>query len=178
MNRISLEQSLNRVKSRLLKLEPVKNILFDYYLDGFKRREEKEEKVSIVFINCIIIFSYILCIVKYLAGFGKLSYTTKLILFDMSSLFGGIELYNRILILLCLIAGLADHSTLRWTTSGRHREWTRIFELARGQIAPDLGIASHQSEMQTKLIKAMKVIFRVVTVLWIVLSKTILVRHS
>ena len=171
MNGISLEQLSLRSYFSLFNLKPAKNILIDFYLDGFKRREKNKEKLLILLINYITILSYILCIVKYVAGFNKLSYTTKLILFDVSSLVGGIELYNRILLLLGLIAGLANHLTLRWTKCVRHREWIQMFELARGKIPQQLVIARSQIEIQIKLNKAMKLVCKMVTILWILLSK-------
>ena len=102
---------------RFFKFDQVNNRLINFYLDGFKRREKDREKPMIVLVNYLTIFSNIVCIVKLLAGFKKLSFTTKLILFDTPSLFGGIELYNRIFLVFTLILGLAVHITFRWTKS-------------------------------------------------------------
>ena len=172
MKRNSLGQLFERSDLTFFKFVPIKNNLIDFYLDGFKKREKKEEKLWIVLINYITVFSFIVCIIKYVAGFKKLSHTTKLILFDLSSLLGGIELYNRIFLVLGLVLGLITHLTLRWTTSGRHREWTQVFEYARGKVSPEFSLTRSQMiEIQPKLVKAMKVIYKTASIYWIVLSK-------
>ena len=133
MKRISFARISGLSDPRFFKFKPVNNIWINFYLDGFKRREKDKEKLLILWINYITIFSYIICIIKYLAGFKKLSYTTKLILFDASAFLGGIELYNRIFLLFVLIFGLVVHITFRWTKSETHREWTQVFELTRSR---------------------------------------------
>ena len=147
------------------------NVLINFYLDGFEKREKNKEKPLIVFINYITIFSYILCIIKYLAGFSKLSYTTKLILFDVASLVGGIELYNRILFLCGLIAGLSAQIIFRWSKSNRHREWTEMFELTRSREPHKLVKDKSQMDDLKKLVKAMRWVYRIWTSLFLFMSK-------
>ena len=141
-------------------------------LPGFKRREKNEEKPMIVLVNYLTIFSYIVCIVKYLAGFRKLSYTTKLILFDVASLLGGIELYNRIFGIFALFLGLAVNILFRCTKSEAHREWTQVFELTRSREPQKLVKDKSQMDDIMKLVKAMKVVYRIWTPLFVILSKT------
>lgn len=157
-----------------ISLEAIQNTLIDFYLDGFRRREKNKEKLPILLINSITIFSYIVFLAKTVVGFNKFSNTTKLILFDVPYLLGGIEIYNRILFLLGITLGLVVHLTLHWTTSERHREWTQIFELARGKSSQQFVIEKSQIEIQPKLMKAMKVVYKMMMALWIVLSKIIL----
>ena len=145
---------------RFFKFDRVNNSLINFYLDGFKRREKNKEKPLIALVNYLTVFCYIVSIVKYAAGFKKLSYTTKLILFDVASLFGGIELYNRIFLLCSLVLGLAVHFIFRWTKSNRHREWTQVFELTRSREVNSLVKDKTQIDELNKLVKAMRVVYK------------------
>ena len=170
MKRNLLDQLNLRSNSRFFKFEPVKNILFDFYLDGFKRREKNKEKLSIVIVNYLITISFIVCIVKYAVGFMPMSYTTKLITFDMALFFGGIELYNRIFFILGLILGLVAHIKLHWSKSGSHKEWTQLFEIRRGKDIDGVIKRSRINEA-TDLVKVMKVIYKIWSTFLFILSK-------
>ena len=159
---------------RFFKFDRVNNSLINFYLDGFKRREKNKEKPLIALVNYLTVFCYIVSIVKYAAGFKKLSYTTKLILFDVATLFGGIELYNRIFLLCSLVLGLAVHFIFRWTKSDRHREWTQVFELTRSTAPHRFIKLTSQIDNLMDLVKAMKVIYKIWNILLIVLGKIVL----
>ena len=174
MNRISLDQLSRLSDSRIYQFEPVRNTLIDFYLDGFKKREKNKEKVSIWVINYLIVFSYMVCLVKYVVGFIPMSYTAKLILFDMSLFFGGVQLYNRVFITLTWVFGLILHITLRWTKSGRHREWTQMFEVTRSKVLYRFLKGNYELDLILKLVKAMKVINIIIYPIIIVLGKIIL----
>ena len=175
MRRISFNRISEMSDPRFLKFDQVNNTLINFYLDGFKRREKDREKLVIVFVNYLTIFSYIVCIVKYLVGFKKLSYTTKLILFDVASLLGGIELYNRIFILFGLVLGLATHIKFRWTKSGRHREWTQVFELTRSREPHKLVKDRSQMADLMKLVKAMRMVYMIWTPLFFIMGIIIII---
>ena len=166
-----LDRILELSDWKFRKFEPVKNKLIDFYLDGFRRRERNKEKKSIMFINYLTIVSYIVSIVKYLAGFIPMPYTAKLILFDMSLFFGGIEVYNRIFISLALVLGLYIHLTLRWTKSGTHREWTQVLQVTRSRVLHKFMRGTIQMDIIVKLVKALKVIYTILNVLSVVMSK-------
>ena len=174
MKRIPFNRISGFSDPRFFTFEPVNSRLINFYLDGFKRREKNKEKPLILWINYITVFSYIVCIVKYLAGFKNLSYTTKLILFDGSILLGGIELYNRIVILLVLNMGLVNHIVVRWSKSDRHREWTQVFEMTRSTAPHRFIKLTSQIDNLMDLVKAMKVIYKIWNILLLVLGKIIL----
>ena len=161
MKRISFARMSELSDPRSFKFDKVNNVLINFYLDGFKRREKDKENPTIVLVNYITIFSYIVCIVKFAAGFNKLSFRTKLILFDTPSLMDGIELYNRIFVICTLILGLVVHIIFRWTKSDRHREWTQVFELTRSREPHRLVKNKSQMDDLLKLVKAMRVVYRI-----------------
>ena len=171
MKRISFARISELSDSRLVKFDQVNNSLINFYLDGFKRREKDKEKPLIVLINYLTVLSYLVCIAKYLAGFEKLSFTTKLILFDVASLLGGIELYNRIFLLCTLILGLAVHIQFRWSNSETHREWTQVFELTRSREPHKLVKDKSQMDDLMKLVEAMRVVYKTWTPLFLIMSK-------
>ena len=160
MNRISIARTSELPDPRFFRFDQVNNVFINFYLDGFKRREKDKEKPLIALVNYLIIFSYIVCIAKYLAGFSKLSYTTKLILFDAALLFGGIELYNRIFMLCALIQGLSAHIIFHWTKGDRHREWTQVFELTRSREPHKLVKDKSELDQLLKLVKAMRLVYK------------------
>ena len=171
-----MKRILEMSDPRFIKFDQFNNILINFYLDGFKRREKDREKPMIVLVNYLTIFSNIVCIVKLLAAkFKKLSFTTKLILFDTPSLFGGIELYNRIFLVFTLILGLAVHITFRWTKSETHREWTQVFELTRSREPHKLVKDKSQMDDLIKLVKAMKVVYKIWTPLFFIMGIIIII---
>ena len=174
MKRISFARISELSKPRSFKFDKVDNVLINFYLDGFKRREKDKEKPMIVLVNCITIFSYIVCIVKFAAGFNKLSFRTKLILFDAPSLVDGIELYNRIFGICTLILGLTAHTIFRWTRGDRHREWSQVFELTRSREPHKLVKDESQMDDLKKLVKAMRVVYKIWIPLFVILSKILL----
>ena len=171
MRRNSVNQLFLRSDSIFFKCEPVKNILFDYYLDGFKRRETNQENLSIVIVKYVILISFIICIVKFIAGFMPMSSSIKLILFDVPSLLGGIELYNRIFLILSLFLGLVTHIRLNWGKSGSHKEWTQIFEISRNRFLHGFIKRRSQIDKLSHLVKVMKVIYKMWSILLFIWSK-------
>ena len=171
MKRHSIHQLFLQSDSRFFKFEPVKNVLFDFYLDGFKRRERNKEKLLIIIVKYLILVSFIICIIKFLVGFMPMSLSTKLILFDVPSLVGGIELYNRIVLVLGSFLGLVTHIRLNWGKSGSHKEWTHVFEISRNKVLH--GFIKRRSQIDTlsQLVKVIKFFYKMWTIILLIGSK-------
>src|SRR5690349_18065312 len=108
---ISIERVLELSDRPRIKFKPVKHFLIDRYLDGFKSRRRKTEKLSVVCFNHFTLYLYSLSIIKFLVIQAfHLDSKHKLILFDLSYLLGGLELYNRMLLVFtCLLGIIANY---------------------------------------------------------------------
>ena len=152
--------------------KPVNNFLIDYYLNGFKKIRQKTEKKSIVLFNYFTLFSYMVCISKFAVGMAvPLSYETKLIIFDITYFFGGIEFYNEILFLLSCIISMVINVELRLADRKWTQEWTLIFEMTRSKVGRLY--MSSDSDILNKLSKTMGIIYKMTTVLYFTFSKSL-----
>ena len=84
MNRIAHDRVSELSATKVQLFKPVNNWLINFYLDGFKRREKREEEPTILSINYLTLILYVVALTKSLVCFGKLSRTSKLILFDFA----------------------------------------------------------------------------------------------
>ena len=70
----------------------VNNFIIDFYLDSFNRRLRNRESKTRIGISYMFSVFYCLLIIKYgLNLFIDFDYETRLILFDLSLFFGGLE---------------------------------------------------------------------------------------
>ena len=164
-----------RIGQNVIKVEKskrVKNFLIDYYLDGFKKRREGRENKLIVLINYFTIISYFVCIFKYSLSFVfKLKYETKLLLFDISLFFGGIEKYNKIILICISIMGMGMNYKLRLSASQEIQEWTQLFELTRSRVRSLFLVNGSENAILSKVIKSVKIVYPFITFLYITTSK-------
>ena len=173
MNRIPIDRILALSDSKRDKVKPVKNALVDFYLDGFKRRERNKQKQYITIVNYLTLLAYIISIVKYLSYFFPSTKRTKLILFDLSLLFGGIEIYNRIYMFFALILGLVMNIELRLSTKKTTREWSQVFEMTRSRVTQVFVRAKLENDILMKMIKITSLIYKVMNMIVGFLGKSI-----
>ena len=89
------------------KFKPVNNFLIDFYLDGFKSRRQKNQKESLIMFNYFTLSCLITTlIINIVLLFVNPSHRWRLILVDVSVMFGGIEMFNRMIIILGMIFGI------------------------------------------------------------------------
>ena len=164
MNRITHDRISKQSKTKTQRFKPVNNWLIDYYLDGLNRRERRKEKSSTLFINYLITFCHVVTLTKSLVCFAPLSLPTKLILFDVAIFFGGIELYNRILLTTAVFMGFIASIILRIKSGSTHREWTQVFEMTRSKVIHLFLSGNKQNDILIKLVRAMRVIFKLMNI--------------
>ena len=172
MKRISFSKISLFSDKRFYKFEPVNNRLINFYLNGFKRREKNKEKLLIVLINYITVFSYILCIVKYLAGFKKLSYSNQAHSVWCVIIVGWHWTVQQNLINIGsdLWSG-SSHLRFAGLRVETHKEWTQVFELTRSRAPHRFIKQMSRIDNLINLVKAMKVIYKIWNALSIISSK-------
>ena len=154
----------------------VDNFIIDFYLDEFrKRRESKSFKHLIIqSINYFTLISKLICIFALSLSFIlKLKYETKLYLFDISMFFGGIEKYNRIMFILCLVFGFVLNIKLRLKKTDGIEEWTQLFQLIRSRVRPLFLAKDSDYTLLYKVIRAARIIYPLFTIVYISSSKFI-----
>ena len=166
MNRIAHDRVSELSATKVQLFKPVNNWLINFYLDGFKRREKREEEPTILSINYLTLILYVVALAKSLVCFGKLSRTSKLILFDFAAFFGGIELYNRILVTCTIVIGLILTIVLRISNGCDYRGWTQVFEMTRrnGKMDNLFLTGNIHNEILVKLAKAMRVVYKLMNI--------------
>ena len=161
-NQRNLDQATN---------ESINNFLIDYYLDCITRRHERNRIKYLIIksINYFTLISYLVCISTHFMGFiFKLKYETKLLLFDVSMFLGGIEMYNRIMLLLALIFGVCFNIKLRLKKTKVIEEWTQLFQLIRSRVRPLFLVKGSDYTLLYKMIRAAKLTYPLIT-LWCIL---------
>jgi hypothetical protein len=99
-----------------LKLNPVNNYFIDNYLNYLNRKLESYRKHY--FIDYIIISIYLFNVFKnILLLFKKFDYETRILVFDVSLFVGGVEKYNKLILLLINIMGIRLNKMLYFTES-------------------------------------------------------------
>lgn len=175
MNRTNaIDQRLELSSYKKTKFKPVKHFLIDYYLNGFKKRRRKTENVFIVCLNYFTLFLWFVSLSKFLVVQSfDLNIETKLILYDLSYLLGGIEFYNKIFLSLTCVMGSMMNYVFRISGSKASYEWTMIFDMTR-LIAMRTFIARKHQDMMDLLVKlsrAMEVIYKLTSISFISLSE-------
>src|ERR1700761_8660886 len=138
----------------------VKNFLIDFYLDGFKKRRQKREKKVIVLINYFTLISHFVCVFNYCFTYSmKLKYETRLLLFDISMFMGGIEKYQKMLIIFTCILGIALNIRLRLTVTKHVTIWNQLFEMIRSKVRPLFITKNSDNEVLNKLVKWARILY-------------------
>ena len=150
----------------------VNNFLIDFYLDGFKKRRQKQENKVIVLFNYFTLFSYFVCILNLCFTYSlKLKYDTKLLLFDFSMFMGGIEKYHKIILIFCAILGFGINIMLRLRVSKHVTDWTQLFEIIRSKVKPFFINRNSYDEVLRKLKKWARILYFTSSLLCFTISK-------
>ena len=138
----------------------VNNFLIDFYLDGFKKRRQKQENKVIVLFNYFTLISYFIIILRFCLTYSlKLKYEIKLFIFDISMFMGGIEKYHKIIIIFCAILGIGSNIRLRMTVSKHVTDWTQLFEMIRSKVRPLFINRNSDDEVLRKLKKLARILY-------------------
>ncbi len=122
----------------------VNNYFIDNYLNQLRERLENVKKNN--FKDYLFILLYLFNVFKYILLLSvKFDYETRILLYDMSLFFGGVEKYNKIIILLINIVGLSLSKMFYFTHSKELMEWTQLFEMIRGNV-PSLKLGFEPKE--------------------------------
>ena len=155
------------------KFKPVKNFLIDFYLDGFKSRRQKNQKKLNRLFNYLTLCCLITTLVINIAiPVIKPSRLWKHILFDLSVLFKGIEMYNRIIVILGMIFGIVLNVELRISNYDESIELLRMFEICRSKVRQVFMSRDPESnQILNRLVRVTEVFYKIITILFILGGK-------
>ena len=146
------------------------NLLIDCYINSYKKRRQNSEKKIIIFINYFTIISNLIFIFNLCLGLVfKLKYETKLLLFDLSMFFGGIEKYNKIILIFTSILAITLNYKLRVEASEYIEQWVLIYEMMKIKTMK-LFLEKRSSRTLNNLIKSIKIIFPILSTLFIIMG--------
>jgi hypothetical protein len=124
----------------------VNNYFIDDYLNQLRKRLENVENPN--FKDYLFVFLYLLNVFKYILLLSvEFDYETRILLYDMSLFLGGVEKYNKIIILLINVMGLSLSQLFYLTQSKELMDWTKLFEMIRGNV-PSLKLGFEPKERQ------------------------------
>jgi hypothetical protein len=124
----------------------VNNYLIDDYLNQLRKRLENVKNPN--FKDYLFVFLYLFNVFKYILLLSvKFDYETRILLYDMSLFLGGVEKYNKIIILLINVMGLSLSQLFYLTQSKELMDWTKLFEMIRGNV-PSLKLGFEPKERQ------------------------------
>jgi hypothetical protein len=125
---------------------PVNNYFVDNYLNQLRARLEAIRNPN--FKDYLFVLIYLLNVFKYILLLSvKFDYETRILLYDMSLFLGGVEKYNKIIILLINVMGLSLSQLFYLTQSKELMDWTKLFEMIRGNV-PSLKLGFEPKERQ------------------------------
>ena len=149
----------------------IKNLLIDYYLNSFNKRQHNCENKLTICCNYLTLFCYIICIVKYFLAFIiEFDFETNLLIFEMSVLLGGIEKYNRMLLMLSCLLGVCFNIYLRLANRHHVTEWTQVFAITRSNVR-QLPHFVNDFNTLNKLTRAIKLVYRFISLSFILVRK-------
>ncbi len=123
---------------------PVNNYFIDNYLNQLRKRLENVKNHN--FNEYLFVLLYLFNVFKYILLLSvKFDYETRILLYDASLFLGGVEKYNKIIILLINIVGLSLSKMFYFTHSKELMEWTQLFEMIRGNV-PSLKLGFEPKE--------------------------------
>jgi hypothetical protein len=124
----------------------VNNYFIDDYLNQLRKRLENVKNPN--FKDYLFVFLYLFNVFKYILLLSvKFDYETRILLYDMSLFLGGVEKYNKIIILLINVMGLSLSQLFYLTQSKELMDWTKLFEMIRGNV-PSLKLGFEPKERQ------------------------------
>ena len=161
---IRIKRRLGLLSDNRTDINAVNNVFVDFYLDGFKRRRQHKETKWMVIFNYFTVLCQIVCLVKFAVGLAiPLSHDTKLVIYDISTFFGGIETYNKISFMALKVIMIATIMELRIRDRECSSEWTQVFEIARNKLLLKFMFRSGNGDVLVKLIPFMNRLYKLVT---------------
>ena len=114
-------------------IKPVNNsVIANFYMDRFEKRMATRNHKSLTSLSIVVL--YVLVITKNsVCLFFDLDYDTRLMLYDISYLMGGIPQYNQIMMTLPFIFGLIVSHTIHFSTKPGISDFVLLLKLVRGQ---------------------------------------------
>ena len=100
-----------------------------------------------------------------------MKYETKLLLFDISIFFGGIEEYNKVILVFASFIGIAMNYKLRIEVSDYIEEWTDTYLLIRARVRPSF--LNIDNKILDQVAKLSNVLSRLFTFILIVMGNII-----
>ena len=158
--------------SKSIKTNPIKNIWMDFFIDSFKLRMAKRQKIIIIIMNYLtLICKVTLVLINSIGLFIKWNREVSLLLFDVSVLVGGIEVYMRIIIILLMILAIFLNYEFRINSYEEMSEWLQLFDICRSRVRRLFFFKGYDNRILFRLIRAMKIIYKITNVLIFLLSK-------
>ena len=185
MNRRVTIAQINQLSNKQ-KFKPVKNFIIDSYLDGFKRRRQKNQKTSMIIFNyftlCCLITTLIINIVVLVIN---PSHRWKLILVDISVMIGGIKMYNQMIIILLLIFGIVLNIEMRINSYDESIEVLQLLEMCRSKVRQVfMSRDPDENVILNRMVRATDFVYKLVTfvivatgILVISIAAIVLIRH-
>ena len=170
-SRVTIAQ-INQLSNKQ-KFKPVKNFIIDSYLDGFKRRRQKNQKTSMIIFNyftlCCLITTLIINIVVLVIN---PSHRWKLILVDISVMIGGIKMYNQMIIILLLIFGIVLNIELRISNYENAIEYLQVLEMCRSKVRQVfMSRDPNDNVILNRMVRATDFIYKIITIIFITFGK-------
>ena len=157
--------AIKRMLENLTDIKAVNNVFVDFYLDGLKKRRQHKESKWMVIFNYFTVLCQVVCLVKYAVGLAiPLSDDIKLITYDVSKFFGGIEAYNRISFISLTIGIIVAIIVLRVKDKKCSTEWTQVFEITRNKVLLRLMLRNGYNDILVKLILVMNLLYKLLTI--------------
>ena len=161
---IRIKRRLGLSSDNRTDINAVNNVFVDFYLNGFKRRRQHKESKWMVIFNYFTVLCQVVCLVKFAVGLAiPLSHDIKLVIYDISTFFGGIETYNKISFMALKVIMIATILELRVRDRECSSEWTQVFEIARNKVLLKLMYKSGNGDVLVKLIPFMNRLYKLLT---------------
>ena len=161
----------------MFKSENMNNYFIDMYIDGFENRMNKQEsfKTRLFFkvlptILALILLKNIFCL------FFDFSNETKLLLYDLSILLGGIQKFNGILVISLLTLTLFLNIKLHLGKDHKPKELVHIFKQIRG--SPTLFWKTDESKVLERVRKFASIIYKLYNITISFFGKLTLLNHN
>ena len=143
------------------------NILFNSYFDRIKRKVNQKPTLyeySLFVIYLIIFLKLMICL--------NLNYETRIMLFDVPLMLGGIAKYNTFFLSGATVMGAVITKYIHLNTSLDMMKWTEIFESIRGCVDPEyIGFNGKHNKYYQKLCKFAENIYKFQTYFYCIISK-------
>ena len=146
--------------------KPITNIWMDFYLDCIKQRLANKHKLSITIINYLtLVCSTIVFIINTVGLAFKLKLEVSLLLFDVSVVLGGIEVFFRMIIILMMIMAMALNYEIRINTHKEMDELLQLLDICRSRVRKLFYFRGRDNRILDKIIKAMIILYKLANIL-------------